>query len=169
MEGVFAERNQSMRSLKLAVLAAGLSGIAFVRAQADPAAFVGQWHWNKAQSTSIPGEPSPKEIQLNITELSGGKLKWVLNEVDPEGGKHSESFDGRSDGAASAVMGAGAPTTAAFTLTGDTLSAVFKSQDGSGDNWSCMLSPDGKTMSCKGTETDGKGHSAPYTDIYDRG
>jgi hypothetical protein len=155
--------------MKLAVLAAAMSGVGFAGAKADPAAFVGQWHWNKAQSTSIPGEPSPKEIQLNITELSGGKLKWVLNEVDPEGGKHSESFDGRSDGAASAVMGAGAPTTAAFTLTGDTLSAVFKSQDGAADNWSCTLAPNGRTMSCKGTEADGKGHNAPYTDVYDRG
>lgn len=158
-----------MRCLKQVVLIAGLSGFAVTGAKADSAAFVGQWHWNKAQSTSVPGEPAPKEILLNITELSGGKLKWILNEVDPEGAKHSESFDGRSDGTASAVMGAGAPTTASFTLAGDSFSGVFKSQDGSGDNWSCTLTPDGRTMSCKGTEFDGKGHSAPYTDVYNRG
>jgi hypothetical protein len=137
-------------------------------ARAGSGSFVGRWHWDKAQSSSIPGEPAPRDIVLNIADMSGGALKWTLTEIDPEGGEHKESFDGKSDGTPTPVTGAGGPMTAAFTLTGATLKAVFKSPDGSSDSWSCALAPDGSKMNCQGLESDGKGHSAGYTDVYDR-
>jgi hypothetical protein len=137
-------------------------------ARAGSGSFVGGWHWDKAQSSSIPGEPAPRDIVLDITDMSGGALKWTLTEIDPQGGKHTESFDGKSDGTPTPVTGAGGPTTAAFTLAGATLKAVFKSPDGSSDSWSCALAPDGRKMNCQGMESDGKGHSAGYTDVYDR-
>jgi hypothetical protein len=137
-------------------------------AEAQTASFAGKWHWNKAQSSMAPGEPAPRDILLDITDASGGALRWTLTETGPQGGQHSESFDGKSDGTPTTITGAGEQTTAGFTLTGNTLKANFKSPDGATDNWSCMLTPDGAKMNCKGDESDGHGHSAPYTDVYDR-
>jgi hypothetical protein len=157
-----------MRVLMLAALSAALAASSGSPADAQTASFIGRWHWDKAQSSSVPGEPAPRDIQLNITALSLGALAWTLNEVDPQGGKHSESFNGKPDGTAFPVVGAGDQTTAAFTLAGNTLKAMFKSQDGATDSWSCAETPDGGKMKCQGTESDGKGHTAGYTDVYDR-
>ena len=153
---------------RLAVLSAGMIGLAAFGAHADPSQFVGNWHWNRAESSTVPGEQPAQDIRLNITELSGGKLKWTLNAVDPAGQRHTESFDGKVDGTPTPVAGAGGQTTAAFTIAGDRLSAVFRSPDGGSDSWSCSLAADGRKMSCKGMESDGKGHNADYTDVYDR-
>jgi hypothetical protein len=145
-----------------------------VAAAAGPVAaqapsFAGIWHWNKAQSALEPGEPAPRDILLQITEAANGKLKWTVTETDPEGGKHVESFDGPADGTAQALTGGDGHTTAAFTLSGDSLAATFKGQDGGSDAWSCTLSGDQRRMTCKGTESDGKGHAMSYADVYDRG
>ncbi len=153
---------------RLALLSAGIVAFAACGAHADPAAFVGKWHWNKSESSTIPGEPPAQDILLNITELSNARLKWTLDAVDPQGQKHEESFDGKADGTPTRVTGAGDQTTAAFTLAGDQLKAVFRSPDGGSDSWSCMVTAGGNKMSCKGTESDGKGHNADYTDVYDR-
>jgi hypothetical protein len=157
-----------MNFTRLVTLSAGMIGCAALGAQADPAQFVGNWHWNKAESSLIQGEQPAQDILLNITDLSGGTLKWTLNAVDPAGQKHTESFDGKADGTPTAVTGAGDQTTASFTVAGDQLKAVFRSPDGGSDSWSCLLAPGGAKMSCKGTESDGHGHTANYTDVYDR-
>jgi len=135
---------------------------------ADPASFVGRWHWNAKASSLAPGEPAPKDILLAITDSSGGRLKWTLTEVDPTGQSHMESFDGPSNGAPTKVAGLDDGTTAGFTLGSDSLNAVFRGPHGESDSWGCSLSADRRQMSCKGTESDGMGHSRDYTDVYDR-
>jgi hypothetical protein len=148
--------------------AVALSAFAFASAQADPASFVGRWHWNRAQSSLAPGEPAPKDIMLNITDAASGRLKWTLTQVDPAGQQHIQSFDGPSNGTPTKLIGTDDGTTAGFTLAGDSLTAVFKGPEGESDSWACTISPDQRKMSCKGTESDGKGHSMSYTDVYDR-
>jgi hypothetical protein len=138
-------------------------------AHADPGSFVGKWHWNRTDSSLAPGEPAPKDVLLDISDIAGGRLKWTLTEIDPSGQSHTESFDGQSDGTPAKVVGADDQTTASFRLTADGLSATFSGPEGASDSWSCSLSPDQRKMTCRGTQSDGHGHSENYTDSYDRG
>lgn len=155
---------------KPAFMAIGaVAGMAMSTAHADPASFIGKWHWNRTESSLAPGEPAPKDVLLDITDTAGGQLKWTLTEVDPSGQSHTESFDGLSNGTPSKVMGADDQTTASFTLTADGLNAKFSGPEGASDSWSCSLSPDQRKMTCRGTQSDGHGHSENYTDSYDRG
>ncbi len=151
-----------------ALLALTLFSVVPALAHAEDMRFVGTWHWSKTESTTIPGEPLPRDITLSIAEAVSGKLKWTVTEIDPGGGKHVESFDGAPDGKPRPLQGGDGQTTAAFTMTEGAISAVFTAPDGGSDSWSCTISSDGRKMTCKGAESDGKGHSQPYADVYDR-
>jgi hypothetical protein len=48
------------------------------------------------------------------------------------------------------------------------MGSSYSNPDGSSERALCSLSGDGKTMTCHGTENDGKGHTLDYTDIYER-
>jgi hypothetical protein len=138
-------------------------------AQPTSSPYVGKWQWNQAQSTLVPGEPPPRGIVLNITSIGGNRITWTLTATDPSGQPHTENFDGPSDGTPTKVGGVGNGGTASFTVSGGVLKAVFNGPDGGSDSWSCGLSADQRKMTCRGAESDGKGHSQPYTDVYDRG
>jgi hypothetical protein len=79
-----------------------------------------------------------------------------------------QSFNGTGDGKPVPVTGSPDASTGAFTVTAATLDSVYTNRDGSTDRASCSLSADRKKMTCRGTESDGKGHSASYVDVYDR-
>jgi hypothetical protein len=147
---------------------AGLVAVAAGPAFGQSGGFTGKWRWNMGQSTMVPGEPPPKAIILEIAQAAGGKLKWTVTETDPSGQPHVESFDGVADGKQRPLQGGEGQTTASFTITDSGLSASFKSPDGASDSWTCSVSGDSRQMTCRGTESDGKGHSEPYTDVYDR-
>lgn len=134
---------------------------------ADEGAFAGEWHWNKAESSVIPGEPLPREVVLRIASATPARVQWTLTRTDADGSQHTESFSGSGGGQAGPVTGA-PDTTGAFTVTASTLEASYQSKDGNTDRTSCTLSADRKKMTCRGTESDGKGHSMNYVDVYDR-
>jgi len=137
-------------------------------AQADAPGLVGRWHWNPAQSSSTPGEAPPQDVLLVIESASPAHLRWQLTIVDPTGGRHTQSYDGSGDGKPAAVSGAPPGTTGALKVTGNSYEAVYTNADGSSDRSSCSLSPDRQKLTCRGTDSDGKGHSMAYTDVYDR-
>lgn len=135
---------------------------------AEPGPFVGEWHWNKAESTSAAGEAPPREMVLNITSADPAHVVWSLTVVDEKGERHQQSFSGAGDGKPVPVPGSTDGSTTAFTVTTTKLESASASADGSTDRSSCSLSADRKKMTCRGTESDGKGHSGTYVDVYDR-
>jgi hypothetical protein len=149
-----------------AIVLAGCSVALIARAEAN--LFVGEWHWNKAESSGLPGEPPPRDEVLTIGSADMARVQWTVTTVDAQGQQHTETFTGTGDGKAAQIPGAPEGTMHAFTVTGHSLEALYTSKDGSSDRSSCELSKDGKKMTCRGTESDGKGHSANYVDVYDR-
>jgi len=153
--------------MRIRSLAAGLLTLAASAAMAaDPSPFVGEWHWNKTASTSVPGEPLPREVVLNIASADRAHVQWTLTTVDDKGASDVQSFTGTGDG--KPITGSPDGATRAFTVTPATLDSVYRYPDGGSDSASCSLSADRKKLTCRGSESDGKGHSATYVDVYDR-
>lgn len=154
------------------LIVAGILTLTTCASAAAPAAesgpFVGEWHWNKAESTSAAGEPVPREMVLNVTSADPARVVWTLTVIDAQGERHVQSFNGAGDGKPVPIPGSTDGSTTAFTVTATKLDSVSASADGSSDRSSCSLSVDRKKMSCHGTESDGKGHSVTYVDVYDR-
>ncbi len=151
----------------VAAAAAALSVSSVALGAEDAAAFVGEWHWNKAESSVIPGEPLPREVVLRIASATPAHVQWTLTRTDADGSQHTESFSGSGGGQPGPITGA-PDTTGAFTVNATALEASYQSKDGSTDRTSCTLASDRRKMTCRGTESDGKGHSMNYVDVYDR-
>ena len=134
-------------------------------AWADSSPFVGRWHWNRAQSTTPPGEPVPNDVTAEISRADGTHLNWSLTVVASQGQPNVETFDAPADGEFYPI---GSDTTAAFRLTGSTLKAPFKGPTGQTDALTCTLAADQKKMNCSGVLSDRAGHTANYVDVYDR-
>ncbi|HXZ00084.1 MAG TPA: hypothetical protein VEI03_08790 [Stellaceae bacterium] len=149
-------------ALALAAVSAPLS------TRADAPGLVGRWHWNPSQSTSVPGETPPRDVLMVIQSASPARVQWELTIVDSAGARHVQSFSGSGDGKPAPVSGAPQGTTGALTVSATSYEAVYSNPDGSTDRSTCSLSADRQKLTCKGTDNDGKGHSAPYTDVYDR-
>lgn len=146
----------------LAGLAAGPAGAQQVENQ-----FLGHWHWNKAKSTLAPGEPAPKDASAVIESADGGTIRWTAVVIDQEGQTRTERFNGKPDGTPYPVQGTDS-VTAAFTWTNGTLQSTFKGGKSGSDTQSCRVEADAKTMTCRGTWTDGAGSTQNYVDVYDR-
>ena len=157
----------SNRIVAVTVLAAAL-GATVSPSWSDSGAFVGQWHWNRSASTVAPDEPLPRDVVLKIGAADASRIQWTLTTVDSQGEQHVESYSGAGDRKPVAIAGGPEGTTGVFTLAGDTLEGSYANQDGSSDRSSCTVSADRKKMTCHGTESDGKGHSMDYVDVYDR-
>jgi hypothetical protein len=137
-------------------------------ALAQAPAFVGSWHWNRAESTVAAGEQLPNDVVLAIATAETGRVQWTLTGTDAKGAKHVESYNGTGDGKPAAVAGAPQGTTAAFTVTPTTMTAAYSNTDGGAEHTTCTLSTDRRKMVCAGTDSDGKGHTSTYRDVYDR-
>lgn len=155
-----------LRSIVAGLLIAA-AGVA-AAAAAEPTPFVGEWHWNGAESANVPGEPLPREVVLDITSADAAHVVWTLTIVDEKGEPHRQSFSGPGDGKPAPVTGSTDGSEGAFTVTPATLDIVYTYRGGASDRSSCTLSADRRKMTCRGTENDGKGHAAGYVDVYDR-
>jgi hypothetical protein len=158
-----------MKHLSVMASAIGLlASVGSVSAWAGSDPFTGTWHWNRAASSTTPGEPVPKDVTLQIASANAAKVESTITLTDDQGQKHVSQFNGVGDGKPRALAGGGQGVTVAFTLTGTSLQTTVRSPDGGSDIQTCTVSPDQRQLSCKGTESDGKGHSQDYTDVYDR-
>jgi hypothetical protein len=86
---------------------------------ADDGAFAGEWRWNKAESSVIPGEPLPREVVLRIASATPARVQWTLIRTDADGGQHTESFAGSGGGQPGPITGV-PDTTGAFTVSAST-------------------------------------------------
>jgi hypothetical protein len=153
------------RSIVLGLVAATAATAALA---AGPSPFIGEWHWNRATSQTPAGEPQPQQVVIDITRADAAQVLWRLTIVDENGQSHVQSFTGSGDGKPVAVEGRSDGSTGAFTVTASTLDSVYTYPDGASDRSSCSVSADRRTMTCRGTENDGQGHSATYVDVYQR-
>ena len=112
--------------------------------------------------------PEPRSLTLEIVAADPGRVEWTMTEMDPKAQPRVLSFSGTGDGRPGPVKGSDMNTTAGFTVKGGVMTAVFSTPDGGSDHLSCSLAPNGAQMTCRGTETDGRGHRDDYVDIYDR-
>ena len=133
-------------------------------AWAESSPFVGRWHWNKAQSTLPPGEPSPNDLVSEISRADGS-VAWSVTIITPDDQPHVVTFDAAANGEPHRVS---SDTTASVRLSADALQVMFQGPAGRSDAQMCTVSADHRTMTCKGVLTDGAGHTASYVDVYDR-
>jgi hypothetical protein len=157
-----------IRFSQLTVAAGLCAGMAVGAASAESNRFVGHWHWNAAQSMIPPDEPTPREVTADITSADGARIAWTASLTDHMGQKRVETFEGLPDGSFGPVQGAGDGTTAAFTLANGVLQSTFRHPSGGSDTQSCTPSTDDRRLTCRGTWSDGKGHTTAYIDVYDR-
>jgi hypothetical protein len=141
------------------------AAVAVSSAWADTSPFVGRWHWNRAQSTLPPGEPPPTDLITEISRSNNQHLTWSVTIKDAAGQPHVQQFDVPANGQFQPI---GNDTTAAFSLTDNSLQATFKGPSGQSDAFTCGLSTDKRKMTCNGTIGDTTGVSARYVDVYDR-
>jgi hypothetical protein len=131
--------------------------------------FVGQWRWNKAESSEMPpGEAAPNDVVLVITAADPARVQWSLTAVDAKGDAQVQSFSGTGNGTAAPIAGSPDGAVAAYTVTPTAVQAVHTSRDGSVERTSCAVSPDGRKLTCHGTESDGRGNTRGFQDVYDR-
>jgi hypothetical protein len=133
-------------------------------AWAESSPFVGRWHWNRAQSTLPPGEPSPNDLVSEISRADGS-VTWSVTIVTPDDQPHVVTFDAAANGELHRVS---SDTTASVRLSADALQVMFQGPAGRSDAQMCTVSADHRTMTCKGVLTDGADHTASYVDAYDR-
>jgi len=138
-------------------------------ANTQTARFVGQWHWNRTDSTSlVSNEPAPQDVVLSIAAAEPGRVQWTLTALDAKGDAHLQSYSGRGDGSAAQIAGASDGAMAAFTVTAAAFRGVYSNRDGSSERTACAVTGDGRRMTCDGTEIDAKGRTRNYVDVYDR-
>ncbi len=134
-------------------------------AWAEDSPFVGRWHWNRAQSTLPPGEPSPNDVVSEISRANGDSVTWSVTIVTPDDQAHVVTLEAGADGESHRIS---SDTTASVRLIGGALQTTFKGPAGRSDVQTCTVSADHKKMTCKGVVTDGAGNTARYVDVYDR-
>lgn len=158
-----------IRTRSITAAAVALAGFSLAQAaRADGSAYVGNWHWNRAASTPAEGEPVPNDVVLSIARADPARMEWTVTVVDDKGERHVESFRGAANGKPFPLEGSPDGTTVAVTLNGDQLETVYTVREGGSDRENCAVSGDRKKMTCRGTESDGQGHTANYVDVYDR-
>src|SRR2546430_13577443 len=64
-------------------------------AGAESSRFVGRWHWNRAQSTLPPGEPSPNDLVSEISRADGNSVTWSVTIVRSE--EHTSELQSQSN------------------------------------------------------------------------
>jgi hypothetical protein len=137
------------------------------RAQSTP--FVGQWRWNKAESSGMaPGETMPNDVVLAIAAADPARVQWTLTAVDAKGETHVQSFSGPGNGGSAPITGSPDGAVGSYTVTPTSVQAVHTSRDGSVERTSCAVSTDGRKLICHGTESDGRGQTRNFQDVYDR-
>jgi hypothetical protein len=156
------------RLVSAVVLAVALGGAASAaHAQSPP--FVGEWHWNRRESSGlVPDEPAPGGVVLAITAADPGHVQWTLTAVDPKGTTHVQSFGGTGNGVAAPITGSPDGAMGSYIVTPTAVQAVHTSRDGTVERTSCAVSADARKLICHGTESDGKGHKRSFQDVYDR-
>ena len=144
----------------------GVPGITGVPAAWAQPPLVGEWHWNPAESSAAPSQP--REVVLVITAGEPARVAWTLTGIDARGQSHVHAYRGTGDGKPAPVDGAPEGTVAAFTVTGDRMTASYDNRDGSTSRTTCQVDAAPRRLVCEGTDRDAAGVTTRFRDIYDR-
>ena len=147
------------------VLVGTVTCLPSARAWAEASPFVGRWHYNKALSTLRPGEASASNLVAEISRVDSTHLRWSVTTRDSQGKDDVESFDIPANGEFYPISEDAA---ASFRVSGTTLQAMFKDQNGQSDAMTCTLSSNQAKMTCNGLITQVDGKTAKYVDVFDR-
>lgn len=160
-----------MQNRKLALAAIGLFVLIALPAFAsEPAgkSAVGTWTLDASKS-SFGNMPVPRFEQMVVATDEPAAIKWSLMGATPDGKTYRQSYDGPVDGKAHKMTSSDTASTAAYTRTANGgLQWTVKDAKGNViETGAGLLSPDGKTLTLKGT-MQGPSGKANFTAIYNR-
>lgn len=165
-----------MKSKTLSLLIATLclltfiSLSAFARVADDGKSAVGTWRLDLGRS-SFGSMPAPKFEQLVVNTDDADHLKWNVKGILPDGKSYIESYDGPIDGKEHEIRAlvANGSATAAYTrMPSGGVQWVIKDAKGSVvETGTGQLSPDGKTLTLRGTMTGSQG-TTNFVAVYNR-
>ena len=129
---------------------------------------VGTWKLDVAKS-SFGNMPTPKAEQLVVTTDTRDALKWLLVGAEADGKTYASSYDGPIDGKEHPLKSSEAGSMIAYTRTGSgVLHWLVKDDKGAVvETALAALSPDGKTMTIKGTANSPRGEMR-FVSIFEK-
>ena len=139
---------------------------AFARVDATPQSAVGKWKLDVSRS-SYQNMPAPKFEQLVIITDEPKAIKWNMNGAGSDGKSYMFSYDGPVDGKDHALMsGTGAGSVAYTRPAAGGLQWTMKDKAGAvTENASAHISPNGRTLTVKGT-TQGPNGKGAFTSVF---
>ena len=165
-EGLMTKRR--LTALAAAIgLAMLISSNAFANSLPVRNSAVGTWKLDLSKSR-FGNMTAPKFEQMVITTDDVDYLKWNLKGVMPDGKTFVEFYDGPIDGKDHKIALINGSSVAAYSRTAAGVQWITKDKNGSViESGAGVLSPDGKTLTLKGTMTtpSGKGN---FTAVYNR-
>jgi hypothetical protein len=139
---------------------------AFARVQASSTSAVGIWKLDAAKS-SYGNMATPKFEQLVVTNDEPTALKWNIKGITAAGKTFIESYDGPIDGKDHRLV-TSTGGTIAYTRVDSGVQWVTKDSNGSVlETASGQISPDGKTLTIKGT-MQGSNGKVNFVSVYNR-
>ncbi|HUI82894.1 MAG TPA: hypothetical protein VL240_01655 [Candidatus Binatia bacterium] len=151
---------RTVKQMRSRILAVALTGLCLlIVASPDAAAkvageksAVGTWRLEVSRS-SFGNLPAPKFEQLVVSTDKPDMLKWNLKRITADGKSYIASYDGPIDGNDHPMMSSEAGSTVAYTRTaGGSVQWTVKDRTGAViETGSGQLSPDGNTLTLRGT------------------
>jgi hypothetical protein len=145
----------------------GLAVTAFAADASSSKSAVGTWILNPTKSR-FQNMPSPKMERLRVSKDDQTGLVWILTGAGSDGKGYHDEYDGPADGSFHPIKSDLTPRTVAYTRADAGTSWIVKDQAGTiVETGSMSVSPDGRTMTWKGTRKTADGESQ-FTSVYDR-
>jgi len=139
-------------------------------AQGTPAqqGFPGHWKLNlkKSDLTSLYGSSSISG-NLAIEEVGPAKVKYKATFIDPNGGKHTRTFDGAPDGSPHRLGGSDRKFKVSYVLKGDSLEGTWNIGSGDVIHEVTTVSSDGQTLTSMSEGAFSAG-VLKWSEVYDR-
>ena len=144
-----------------------LAGTAFAADSSSSKSAVGTWILNPTKS-HFQNMPAPRMERLRVSKDDETGLVWILTGAGSDGKGYHDEYDGPADGSFHPIKSDLNPRTVAYTRANSGTSWVVKDQTGTiVETGSMSVSPDGRTMTWKGTRKTAGGESQ-FTSVYDR-
>lgn len=145
-----------------------LAGMIASAAERSNQSAVGTWKLDVAKS-SYGNMPAPRFEQLVITSDDLDALKWSMVGTEGHGKTYASAYDGPIDGKDHPMKSSESATMIAYTRTASGgLRWVVKDQGGTVvETATRSLSPDGKTMTIKGT-ANVSGGGATFVSVFQK-
>ncbi|MGC2108358.1 MAG: hypothetical protein WA655_02505 [Candidatus Korobacteraceae bacterium] len=144
-----------IRRLKLAILLGVCFGVLVTIAASaaenstGPSA-VGKWRLDLAKSSFSNNPPTFEQLVVFTDDVNA--VKWMMTGSEGHGVTYTSSYDGPVDGKDHPMKSSESKTMIAYTRTGGGLHWIAKNSDGAViETATRSISPDGKTMTIKGT------------------